>query len=284
MTRALDVLAGGRGGLDALPGLLEAGALLGEDQAPVLVLLLHDQGVDHLAEGDLLVGLHALADRQLGQRDDALALVADVDEDLVLVDADHPPGDDVPLGEERDRQVVVRHLHAVDLDVLGAVERADRGVEVQGLGLRGIGSADGDVGRPRTSAWRARGGQSSSVGFVLVAVMAPGTDRRSGRARGDEYRPVTRAARDAHDAPGPAPRRAQTAASTRWRSAASRRPARASRRRPSSPTARAAGTLRTGRDGGPGVLDQAHPHHGLAPRPPAPSRARPARSVRSRAP
>ena len=48
--RALHGLAALEGRLDALPRLLELGALLAEDQAPVGVFLLHDQGVDLLAE------------------------------------------------------------------------------------------------------------------------------------------------------------------------------------------------------------------------------------------
>ena len=52
---ALDRLAGLGGALDAPPGLLEAGALLGHDQAAVLVLLGEDERVDLLAERDLVV-------------------------------------------------------------------------------------------------------------------------------------------------------------------------------------------------------------------------------------
>ena len=47
---ALDRLAGLGGGLDLAPGLLEAGALLGEDQAALGVLLGEDEGVDLLAD------------------------------------------------------------------------------------------------------------------------------------------------------------------------------------------------------------------------------------------
>ena len=53
--RAVDRLAGLGGGLDAAPGALEAGALLGQDQATVLVLLGEDEGVDLFAELDLVV-------------------------------------------------------------------------------------------------------------------------------------------------------------------------------------------------------------------------------------
>src|SRR3954447_21680461 len=83
-----DGLAGLGGGLDAAPRALEAGALLGQDQAAVLVLLGEDEGVDLLAQLDLLGRIDRLADRELVVGDDPLALVADVDQDLVLVDAD----------------------------------------------------------------------------------------------------------------------------------------------------------------------------------------------------
>ena len=52
--RALDRLAGLGGGLDPAPRLLEAGALLGQDQPAVLVLLGEDERVDLLAELDLV--------------------------------------------------------------------------------------------------------------------------------------------------------------------------------------------------------------------------------------
>ena len=67
---------------DLAPGLLEARALLGEDETPVGVLLLHDERVDLVTQRDLLERIHVAADRQLGDRDDSLALVADIDQDL----------------------------------------------------------------------------------------------------------------------------------------------------------------------------------------------------------
>jgi hypothetical protein len=62
---ALDRLAGLGCGLDAAPGLLEAGALLGQDQAPVLILLGENEGVDLFAERHLVARIHGLADRKL---------------------------------------------------------------------------------------------------------------------------------------------------------------------------------------------------------------------------
>ena len=114
--RALDRLARLGGGLDAAPGLLEAGALLGQHEAAVLVLLGEDQRIDLLAELHLVVRVHRLADGQLVDRDYALALVADVHEDLVLIDAHDVPAHDVALFEEDHRRVVVRDYLAVDLE------------------------------------------------------------------------------------------------------------------------------------------------------------------------
>ena len=114
--RALDGLAGLGRRLDAPPRLLEAGALLGHDQAAVLILLGEDEGVDLLAHLDLVVRVDGLADRKLVGGDDPLALVADVDENLVVVDPDDDAGDDLALLEKGERRVVVRDDLAVDLE------------------------------------------------------------------------------------------------------------------------------------------------------------------------
>ena len=113
---ACDRLAGLRGGLDLAPGLLEAGALLGQDEPSVLVLLGEDERVYLLAERDLVGGVDRLADRQLAGRDDALGLVADVDEHLVVVDSDDVAGDDIPLLERMQGGVVVGDYLAIDLE------------------------------------------------------------------------------------------------------------------------------------------------------------------------
>ena len=113
---ALDGLAALGRRLDPLPRLLEPRALLRQDQAPVGILLLEHERVDLVTDRDLLVGVHRPADAELGDRDDPLRLVADVDQDLVLVDADHGAGNHVPLAEVGQRAVVVGNEHPVHLD------------------------------------------------------------------------------------------------------------------------------------------------------------------------
>jgi hypothetical protein len=113
---ALDGLAGLGGGLDLAPGLLEAGALLGEHEPAVLVLLGEDERVDLLAQLHLVVRIHRLADRELIHRNDALALVADVNQDLVLVYAHDLSGHDVAFLEGHEGRVVVGNDLTVDLE------------------------------------------------------------------------------------------------------------------------------------------------------------------------
>ena len=174
---AVDRLAGLGGGLDLAPRLLEAGALLGEDQAALLVLLGEDEGVDLLAQRDLVGGVHRAADRELVRGDDALGLVADVDEDLVLVDPDDRAGDDVALIEGLDGRVVVGDELAVDLDqqLAGAAVRPRR----RRRGSGRLGRVRGSVGacldrRTRRQRWQ-------------TAVETPGEGcrypRRDARAR-----------------------------------------------------------------------------------------------------
>ena len=83
--------------LDRAPRPLVLGPLLGQEQAAFLVLLLEDQGLDLLAQRDDLVRVDVVADGQLAGRDDALALVADVEQDLVLVDLDDRAVDEVAV-------------------------------------------------------------------------------------------------------------------------------------------------------------------------------------------
>ena len=64
----------------------------------------------------LVVRVDRLADRQLVGRDDALGLVADVDEDLVLVDPHDVAGDDLALLDRAQGRVVVGDDLPVDLE------------------------------------------------------------------------------------------------------------------------------------------------------------------------
>jgi hypothetical protein len=91
--------------LDRAPGALVLGALLGQDQATLLVLLLEDQGLDLVTDGDDLVGVDVVLDRQLAGGDDALGLVTDVEQDLVPVDLHDDAVDDVAVVEVLDRLV-----------------------------------------------------------------------------------------------------------------------------------------------------------------------------------
>src|SRR5699024_8879388 len=91
--------------LDGAPGALVLGALLGQDQAPVLVLLGEHQGLDLIAHLDHLAGVDIVLDGELAGGDHALGLVADVEQDLVTIDLDDGSLDDVPIVEVLDRGV-----------------------------------------------------------------------------------------------------------------------------------------------------------------------------------
>src|SRR6058998_2303618 len=120
--------------LDGAPGALVLRALLGQDQPALLVLLLENQGLDLVADLDDLVGVDVVLDGELTRGNDALGLVADVQEDLVAVDLDDGAFDDVAVVEVLDRLVdggeeVVHAPDVVDRDLGsgGAVEGAGQG-------------------------------------------------------------------------------------------------------------------------------------------------------------
>ena len=82
---------------------LVLGALLGQDQqAAFLVLLLENEGLDLVADGDDLGGVDVVLDRELARGDDTLGLVADVEQDLVPVNLDDGAVDDVTVVEVLD--------------------------------------------------------------------------------------------------------------------------------------------------------------------------------------
>ena len=101
--RSLDDPAGVLDLLDVAPGALVLGALLRQHQPAFLVLFLEDQRLDLVADGDHLGGVDVVADRELADRDDALGLVADVEEHLVVVDLHDRALHDVTLVEIDDR-------------------------------------------------------------------------------------------------------------------------------------------------------------------------------------
>src|SRR5262249_14832360 len=88
--------------LDGPPRPLVLRPLLGQDQAPFLVLLLQDKRLDLLSGLNDLVRVDIVLDRQFTGRDNALCLVADIEQNLVSVDLDDGPLDDVTVIEVLD--------------------------------------------------------------------------------------------------------------------------------------------------------------------------------------
>ena len=114
---ALDVLAGVELLLDAVPGTLVLGALLGENQTTVLVLLLEHERLDGVAQRHEVGGVGILADGELADGNDALGLEADVDEDLVALDLHNGAVNQVALIEIGDG-VVDEVVHLLGIDVV----------------------------------------------------------------------------------------------------------------------------------------------------------------------
>src|SRR6266508_2436024 len=111
--RPFDGLSALRRPLDALPRHLETGALLRKDEPAVGVLLRHHERVDLVADVDLVGRVDRTSNRQLGNGDDALGLVTDVDQDFVLVDAYDLAAHDLALVDYGEGRVVVRDQFAV---------------------------------------------------------------------------------------------------------------------------------------------------------------------------
>src|SRR5581483_5557846 len=91
--------------LDRAPGPLVLSALLGQDQTTLLVLLLENESLDDVTDGDDLVGVDVVLDGELAGRDDAFGLVTDVEENLVTVDLDDDALDEVTVVEVLDGRV-----------------------------------------------------------------------------------------------------------------------------------------------------------------------------------
>ena len=133
--------------LDRAPGALVLGALLGQDQAAFLVLLLEDQGLDLVADLDDLGRVDVVLDRELARGDDTFGLVADVEQDLVPVDLDDDALDDVAVVEvldglvDRGEEVLFR-ADVVDRDLRA---RRSREEDVRVLVIREVVSLDGQM-------------------------------------------------------------------------------------------------------------------------------------------
>ena len=74
--------------LDIAPGALVLCTLLGQDQTAFLVFLGDDKSLDSVADLDDFVRINVLLDGKLAGGDDTLGLVADVQEDFVVIDLD----------------------------------------------------------------------------------------------------------------------------------------------------------------------------------------------------
>src|ERR1700729_3680210 len=88
--------------LDGAPRALVLRPLLGQDEAAFLVLLLENKSLDLLAGLHDLVRVNVVLDRQFPGRDDAFGLVADIEQNLVSIDLDDGPLDNVAVVEVLD--------------------------------------------------------------------------------------------------------------------------------------------------------------------------------------
>jgi hypothetical protein len=125
------------------------GALLGQDQSAFLVLLLENEGLDLVAHRHNICRVDIVFDGQLPRRDNALGLVADVEEHFVTVDLDDGAFDDVAIVEIFDGLIdggeeVLLRPDVVDRDLLCG--RGGGGVGGHAVGCsEGIGSSVGSV-------------------------------------------------------------------------------------------------------------------------------------------
>ena len=87
---------------DLAPGALVLCALLRQEQTAFLVFLLEDEGFDLVANSNNIVRVHVVLDGELAREDNALSLVADVEEDLIVVNLDDSALDDVAIVEVLD--------------------------------------------------------------------------------------------------------------------------------------------------------------------------------------
>ncbi|GAB7037446.1 hypothetical protein JCM9533A_12940 [Catenuloplanes niger JCM 9533] len=111
--------------LDGAPGALVLRPLLREDQTTLLVLLLENEGLDVVTDRHHFRGVHVVLDRQLARGDDALGLVADVEQDFIPVDLNDGAFDNVAVVEVLDGLIdrgeeCLLAAEVVDGDLVGA--------------------------------------------------------------------------------------------------------------------------------------------------------------------
>ncbi len=155
--------------LDGAPGTLVLGALLREDQAAFLVLLLENKGLDLVTDGDDLVGVDVVLDRELAARDDTFGLVTDVEQDLVPVDLHDDAVDDVAVVEVLDR----------------LVDRGEEGFLVTDVVDRNLRGGGGGLGAARHV------GKGSGTDIEVVGTACAGSPFRSEEAGQPRKRPAT---------------------------------------------------------------------------------------------
>ena len=128
--------------LNGAPGALGLCALLGQNQAAFLVLLLKDEGLDCITHGNDLRGVDVVLDGEFARGDDTLGLVTDVEQDLVTVDLDDDSFDDIAVAEVLDRRVDCGEKLFLRSDV---VDR-DLGAGLHGrAGCHVVGTPIGDI-------------------------------------------------------------------------------------------------------------------------------------------
>ena len=156
---------------DLAPGALVLGTLLGENQTSLSVLALEDNGLDSLPQRYHLCRVDTVPDGEFTGRNHALGLVADVDEDLVLVDPyngslyelavfEVQHRGQIGLFEAEGAEVV---LHDLTWGVLPAVVEGPHGRGsgcVQGLLGHVFFSSDREIGGHGRRRWLRRAGKA----------------------------------------------------------------------------------------------------------------------------
>jgi hypothetical protein len=159
--------------LDRAPGPLVLRALLGQDEAAFLVLLLQDQGLDVIAGLDDVVRIDIMLDRQLAGRDNSFGLVADVEQDLVPVNLDDGAVDDVAVVEVLDGLVDRGEKGFLRTDVINGYLRSGGGLRAARRHVK-VGSGYGQVW-----VWAARwnGGRHAHMDCLVRRLARPETAR-----------------------------------------------------------------------------------------------------------